>query len=63
MKVLSMTVDKRPLECLLCPLHAGGIKLSHDDCGKKITNDVGGGWKKTKRVQDERCLIHEIEGG
>lgn len=62
MKVFSMTVDKCPSECLFCPLHVGGIKLSHDECGKKVTKNIGGGWKETKRVPDERCLIHEIGG-
>lgn len=60
MKVFSMIVDKRPFECLLCPLHTGGIKLSHDECGKKVTKNISGGWKETKRVPDERRFIHEI---
>mgnify|MGYP000254950435 CR=1 FL=1 len=62
MKVFSMIVDKCPSECLFCPLHTGGIKLSHDECGKKVTQNIAGGWKETKRVPDERCLIHEIGG-
>lgn len=59
MKVFRMTVDKRPTECLFCPLNTGGIKLSHDECGKKITQNIFGGWKETKRIPDGRCLIYE----
>ena len=63
MKVFSMTVDKRPTECLLCPLSIRGVQLTHDECGKKVTvQNPMMGWKEVKSVPDERCLIHEIGG-
>ena len=60
MRVISMTVDKRPADCLFCPLNNPVLK--HEKCGKKITRKIDGGWEETTRVPDERCLIHEIGG-
>lgn len=60
MRVISMTVDKRPSDCLFCPLNSPMLK--HKECGKKITRKIEGGWEETTKVPDERCLIHEIGG-
>lgn len=63
MKVFSMIVDKKPSECVGCPLNVGGIQLMHDECGKRVTvQNAVRGWKESKRVPDERCMIHEIGG-
>lgn len=53
-----MTVDKRPSNCLFCPLNSS--RLKHKECGKRVTRKIEGGWEETAMVPDERCLIHEI---
>ena len=58
MRVISMTVDKRPSHCLFCPLN--NPRLNPKGCGKRITRKIEDGWEETAMVPDERCLIHEI---
>ena len=59
MEIYKVLVDKRPAECLLCPLKNSGIKLSLQ-CGKQHTYKHGS-WKTTTWVPDERCKFEEVK--
>ena len=39
MRVISMTVDRRPSDCLFCPLN--NPMLKHEKCGKKMVIKSG----------------------
>ncbi len=57
MKIFKVIADKRPKECLVCPLKCSGIKINMGECGKKIKTNLPGGWIEEKRVPYERCVF------
>ena len=62
MKIFSMTVDKKPTECFLCPIERCGVRMTKDKCGKVVHRKLQGGWETDAKIPDERCIIHEIGG-
>ena len=62
MRIFSMTVDKKPTECFLCPIERCGVRMSKGKCGKIEHRKLPGGWETDSRIPDERCIIHEIGG-
>lgn len=59
--IYKVVADKRPAECLLCPLKHSGIKIDMQECGKRVKTNLPGGWIEEKRMPDERCLF-EVKG-
>ena len=57
MKIFKVIADKRPEECLTCPLKCSEIKMNMSECGKKIKTNLPGGWLEEKRIPDERCVF------
>jgi hypothetical protein len=57
--VYKVIVDKRPIQCMFCPINSSGIKITHADCGKRITAEIEKGWQSTFNTPDERCLLEE----
>lgn len=61
MIIHKVLVDKKPSECLLCPLKHSGVKLNLK-CGVIKTEPVDkGGWQTTHFVPDERCKFEEVK--
>lgn len=42
--IYKVVADKRPAECLLCPLKHSGIKTDMQECGKRVKTNLPGGW-------------------
>lgn len=57
MKIFKVIADKRPSECLLCPLKCSTVKNDFGECGKLVKKNICGGWEEKKRVPDERCVF------
>lgn len=55
--IYKVIANKRPSECLLCPLKSSSVKINKDRCGKKIKTNLPGGWLEEKTVPDERCVF------
>lgn len=60
MEIYKVLVDKKPTECLFCPLKNSGVKLNLK-CGKKDTRNTGDGWETTSGVPDDRCKFEEVK--
>lgn len=60
MKIYEIKVDKKPTECMFCPIEATAIKIIKPQCGVMGTRDVGGGWIRTSKVPDHRCILKEV---
>jgi len=60
MKIFEVKVDKRPTECMFCPLEAAAVKITKPQCGEMKTRDVGDGWARTSKVPDHRCILKEV---
>lgn len=65
MKIKKIIVDKKPKECMLCPIKNSTVRVLEDGkCGVQVTRmDKPGwpGWKSTGMEPDERCLFVEEE--
>lgn len=55
MKIYKVLVDKKPKDCLMCPLKASILATDHKCC--KIDNS--GGWNFSHFVPDNGCLLEE----
>lgn len=55
--VYKVIADKKPPECLLCPLKSFGVKVNKGNCGRRIKTNLPGGWLEEKTVPDERCVF------
>lgn len=55
MKIIRLVADRKPSECMLCPLLNG--QSNRLNCGEIIAKSNEGGFKGRNRVPDERCLI------
>lgn len=58
MRILSAIVDKRPCQCVSCPIDSR-IK-TRAPCGEVKTISGNGNVQKVK-VPDHRCLLHVIK--
>lgn len=56
MKIIKVIADRRPSECMLCPLIKG--QMNQLDCGEIILKDENGGCRGRIRIPDERCHIY-----
>jgi hypothetical protein len=59
MEIFKVIVDKKPIQCLFCPILASCVKLTHRPCGKEISAEIEKGWISTFKAPDERCLLEE----
>jgi|GEM_PF-1864969 len=58
MEIYKIIADRKPKECLLCPIR----NTVEGQCGKRKFEKLTGGWETEYLAPDDRCKFEIFEG-
>lgn len=61
MNIFKVLVDKKPKNCMFCPLKTSAVKIAEFECGKSKTEKGNDGWISTYFEPDKRCKFEEVK--